>query len=241
MVAFMRTSFFFLLHFSSPLLGQTTSTSDASSCWPLEEQPQPAHSPGPGGDPFSFFSPSLGCFLTGRAIRYFTSLLYPKLFDFCTSPIPPICLFLWIASVPVRLPGSAHHFHIQAHATLLFALPLAWRSGCLLFRLSQSSQTKACLLEPSQPKSPARPSKAKQRYRPGAPLSPSPEPHATARPHPNPSHPRIAGSPFSTLLQSSSPAIPTLPHPSHSLSSAPHWTCTGHASVERSSHSTRLK
>lgn len=139
------------------MLGQTTSTSDASSCWPLEEQPQPAHSPGPGGDPFSFFSPSLGCFLTGRAIRYFTSLLYPKLFDFCTSPIPPICLFLWIASVPVRLPGSAHHIHPSTR-NLALALPLAWRSGCLLFRLSQSSQPDQGLPQPSQKE----PSKAQQ-------------------------------------------------------------------------------
>lgn len=224
------------------MLGQTTSPAHQTRVVVglLRNSPSQPIAQDQEGTLFPFFSPSLGCFLTGRAIRYFTSLLYPKLFDFCTSPIPPICLFLWIASVPVRLPGSAHHIHPSTR-NLALALPLAWRSGCLLFRLSQSSQSKACLLEPGQPKSPARPSKAKQRYRPGAPLSPSPEPHATARPHPNPSHPRIAGSPFSTLLQSSSPAIPTLPHPSHSLSSAPHWTCTGHASVERSSHSTRLK
>ncbi|KAL2289856.1 hypothetical protein FJTKL_01158 [Diaporthe vaccinii] len=109
--------------------------------------------------------------------------------------------------LPVACPGR--HTTIQQPC---LALPLAWRSGCLLSRLSQSSKPAK-----ARPESPARPSSAKQRYRPGAPLSPSPEPHANYS-SPSKSIPyQNRRFPLFALLQSSSPAIPTLPHPSHSL------------------------
>lgn len=177
-VAFMRTSFFFSPSLSSPLPGQTTHQTRVVVGL-LRNSPSQPRAQDQEGTLFPFFSPSLGCFLTGRAIRYFTSLLYPKLFGFCTSPIPPHLLVLWIARLSLVRVGTPPSSNL--------ASPCPWRG-----------EAGASFLDfPSQ--SPARPCSAKQRYRPrpGAPLSPSPVPNATARPHPNSSHPRIAGSPFS--------------------------------------------
>lgn len=181
-VDFMRTSFFFPPSITSPLLGQTTP--DASSCWPLEEQPQPAHSPGPGGDPFSYFSFSR-VLLDRQSNKIFHFASLPKTSAFLHITRSPICLFS--GSPACRLFGSAHH-----HPATLPS-PCPWRGEAGASFLDFPGP--ASLPKPCQ--RPARPSSAKQRYRPGAPLSPSPVPHATARPHPNSSHPRIAGSPFS--------------------------------------------
>lgn len=109
--------FFLSLPDSSPLLGQTTHqqthTRVVVVVGLLRNQPQLA-SPGRRrqtsrtrtrrGPFFPFFCPhplfsclSRVCFLTGRAIRYFTSLLYPKLLWFLHITDPPHLLVFWIA------------------------------------------------------------------------------------------------------------------------------------------------
>lgn len=208
----MRTSFF---PPSSPLPDH--SEPDAS-CWPLEEQPQPAQSPRLGGTLFLTF------FFT-----FFRVLLHRqrnKIFHFA-SQLQPLCNF---CISPILLNPFFGSLYRVGTPSINLALHCPWRG-----------EAGASFLDfPSLPAQPSQsPSEQSSATDLGAPLSR--HPHATAHPHPNSSHPQNRRFPLFALLQSSSPAIPTLPYPSHSLLTAPHWTCTGHASVERSSHSTRLK
>jgi hypothetical protein len=190
----MRTSFFFSFPSSSPLLGQTTPDTRVVVGL-LRNSPsiQPSRSPGPGGEPFSFFSCLSRVLLDRQSNKIFHFASLPKTPWFLHITDPPSACSLDRPSLVLVRPGSAHHHP----ATLPFTLPLAWRSGCLLLdfpSLSRAEPSKAQLsrgsaIDPDQTRS-------SFVFR-----HPSRAPHARAAPrlpHPNSSHPRIAGSPFST-------------------------------------------